>query len=93
MTEYKFTVPNGTYDVRLRFAEFSSSAIGARAMAITFENVPYTVDIAASAPGMNVAYDRVFTGVSVTDGLLNIGFARAAGASADPVVSGIEVKN
>ena len=26
MTVYKFTVPNGTYQVRLRFAEFSAAA-------------------------------------------------------------------
>ncbi len=53
MTEYKFTVPNGTYQVRLRFAEFSTTTVGARAMKITLEGVTVdnALDVVALAAG------------------------------------------
>ena len=93
MTAYKFTVANGTYQVRLRFAEFSVTTVGARAMTITIEGstVESALDIYATA-GKAVALDRTYT-VNVTDGLLEVGFARATGATQDPIISAIEVKN
>ena len=92
MTAYKFTVPNGTYNVRLRFAEFSA-ATGARAMKITMEGsiVENALDVRALV-GLAYALDRTYT-VTVSDGLLEVGFAKATGATLDPVISAIEVKN
>jgi hypothetical protein len=41
--------------------------------------------------GKATAYDKTYT-LTVTDGLLNIAFARGTGARKDPAVSAIEVK-
>ena len=92
MTGYNFTVPNGTYQVRLRFAEFSTTTVGARAMKITMEGVDDTLDVVALAPGKAAAFDKTYPVVSVIDGVLNIGFARGTGASLDPMISAIEVR-
>ena len=93
MTEYKFTVPDGTYQVRLRFAEFSTTTVGARAMKITIEGavVENALDVVKDAPGKAVAFNTRTYQVTVTDGVLNIGFARGTGASLDPMISAIEV--
>jgi len=91
MSEYKFTVPNGGFQVRLRFAEFAATAPGQRVMQITLEGllVESALDLYAVA-GAATALDRTYT-VIVSDGILNIGFAQAGGTLA-PVVSAIEVQ-
>lgn len=91
MTEFKFTVPNGSFQVRLRFAEFTATAAGQRLMQITLEGTPVesALDLYAVA-GSATALDRTYTTV-VSDGILNIGFAQAGGTLA-PVVSAIEVQ-
>ena len=89
--EYKFTVPNGTYRVTLKFAEFSATTAAARAMTITMEGTVVESSLSVfGLVGKAVALDRTYT-VSVTDGLLNIAFAKAAGASSTPDVSAIQV--
>ena len=82
-----------TYQVRLRFAELATTTAGARTMKITIEGtvVEEALDVVTLAPGKAVAFDWTYP-VSVTDGVLNIGFARGAGASLDPVISAIEVR-
>ncbi len=90
--EYRFTVPNGTYDVLLKFAEFVARSAGERPMKITIEGA-----VAESAlsvfgqAGSAAALDRTYT-ATVSDGLLNIGFERASGATRDPAISAIEVR-
>jgi hypothetical protein len=49
------------------------------------------VDVVKDAPGKAAAFDKTYL-VTVTDGILNIGFARGTGASLDPMISAIEVK-
>ena len=85
MTEYKFTVPNGTYQVQLHFAEFSTTTVGARAMKITLEGQPVesALDVVKDAPGKAVAFKKPYP-VTVTDGVLNIGFAPRHGRQPGP---------
>ena len=89
LTEYKFTVPNGQYNVQLRFAEFAATAAGKRVMKITLEGgvVENALDVYAQA-GKATALNRSYT-VTVSDGVLNIGFVKVTG---NPMVSAIEVK-
>ncbi len=51
-------------------------------MKITMEGavVENALDVVVLAPGKAVAFDRTYP-VTVTDGILNIGFARATGAT------------
>lgn len=89
--EYRFSVPNGTYLVTLRFAEFQANAASDRIMRITIEGA--IVENALSiygAAGRYVALDRNYT-VTVNDGLLNIVFAQNGGAIA-PIISAIRVQ-
>jgi hypothetical protein len=91
--EYKFTVPNATYEVTLRWAEFATSASGtSRMMKITMENTVVESGLSVYAMvGPATALDLVYT-VPVTDGVLNIAFARNSSASTDPAVSAIRVR-
>ena len=90
--EYRFTVPNGPYLVTLKFAEFATDKPTDRPMKITMEGVE--VEGALSVVGVvgkATALDREYT-VNVSDGVLNIAFARAAGAGKNPAISAIAVK-
>jgi thermitase len=89
--EYRFTVPNGTYEVTLRFAEFVVTTATARNMTVSFEGVPADTFSVYGVVGLDTALDKVYT-VSVTDGILNVGFARGPGAGKDPDVSAIKVR-
>ncbi len=75
MTAYKFTVPNGTYDVELKFAEIYYSSADQRLFDVRMEGslVFNNVDVYALAGGKNAAYDVVITTI-VNDGVLNINF-------------------
>jgi len=90
LSEYRFTVPNGAYTVRLRFAELAATAAGQRVMQVSFEGavVESALDVYAAA-GSARALERTYT-VTVTDGVLNIGFAKNGG-SLPPMVSAIAV--
>lgn len=93
MDEYKFTVPNGSYEVTLKFAEFVAADADDRVMRITIEGtiVESAFSIFAAAPGTYRALDRVYT-VAVTDGILNIMFAKAS-AGKEPAVSAVRVRS
>jgi thermitase len=91
--EYKFTAPNGNYEVRLKFAEFSTTSTSARAMVIKVEGIVVEGGLSIYAvAGRYNAYDTVYT-TAVTDGVLNIAFARAGGATLDPAVSAVQVRS
>ncbi len=91
MTAYNFTVPNNTYEVQLRFAELSATKTGVRVMRITIEGavVAASLDVYKEA-GKATAYDKTYL-VTVSDGLLNIEFAKVSGTLA-PMVAAIEVR-
>ncbi len=91
MSAYRFTVPNGSYQVTLRFAEFATSKAGDRVMRIAMEgaDVELALDV-AKAVGKAVALDRTYT-VTVSDGVLDITFIKVGGRYA-PMVSAIEVR-
>ena len=89
--EYRFTVPNGAYNVILRFAEFETTRASDRLMQITIEGV--TVEPALSIYGLvgrATALDRVYA-VTVNDGALNISFVRNGGRK-NPAVAAIEIR-
>ena len=87
--EYRFDLPNATYQVLLRFAEIrpGSASVGARVFNVSMEGVPVLTgfDIFATA-GANAALDRTFD-VAVTDGTLNVAFARMRGNAAVNAIS------
>ncbi|MGC8786912.1 MAG: S8 family serine peptidase [Anaerolineae bacterium] len=89
--EYRFAVPNGTYKVTLRFAEFEVSKANDRVMRITIEGVVVEGRLSIySLVGRYTALDRQYQ-VTVSDGVLNIAFAKDGGKK-NPVVSAIEVR-
>ena len=88
---YRFTVPNGRYEVRFKFAEPVATAAGQRRFSVKIEGatVLSNYDIFAAAGGKNTAApDKVFT-VNVSDGQLAIDFVAGVGR---PLVSAIQVK-
>ncbi|WP_423225167.1 S8 family serine peptidase [Candidatus Amarolinea aalborgensis] len=89
--EYRFTVPNGNYEVTLKFAEFETTKSTARITKITLETT--IVENALSVYGQvgkAVALDKVYT-VAVSDGVLNIAFAKNGG-TLNPMVSAVQVR-
>jgi len=74
---YRFSVPNGTYTVTLRFSEVAYDKKGRRVFGVTIqgENVIDRLDIFDKV-GKNTALDFTFTDVSVTNGVVEIGFVR-----------------
>jgi uncharacterized protein YaiE (UPF0345 family) len=87
---YAIPVPNGTYTLRLHFAEIFWTNPNQRVFTVNIEGGKATIpsfDIVAAAGGANTAIsvDRTFT---VTDGTLN--FNMVAGVE-NPKLSGIEV--
>lgn len=87
---YSFNLPNGSYTVRLHFAEIytGTSAVGARVFDVSIENqlVLDNFDIFALV-GANAALVRSFP-VSVGDGQLNIDLAHV---TENPKIAAIEV--
>ncbi|MBK9092960.1 MAG: hypothetical protein IPM84_09305 [Anaerolineae bacterium] len=84
-------MPNGAYNVILRFAEFEATRASDRLMQITIEGV--TVESALSIYGLvgrATALDRVYA-VTVNDGALNISFVRNGGRK-NPAVAAIEIR-
>ena len=90
--EYRFTLPNGAYQVTLRLAEFSATAANTRVFKVTIEGVDVetALDVYKLAGKAN-ALDKTYA-VNVSDGILNIVLAKNGGkAGYNPVVSGIAV--
>ncbi|MFN7939524.1 MAG: malectin domain-containing carbohydrate-binding protein [Bryobacteraceae bacterium] len=70
---YRFQVPNGTYSVKLKFAEIYHRAAGKRVMNVRLNGtqVETNLDVFAASGGFARAIDRVHT-VNVTNGVLEI---------------------
>ena len=79
--DYRFDLPNGNYQVRLRFAEIYPSAfgVGRRVFNVSIQGtlVLSNFDVYALV-GANTALDKTFT-VSVATGSLDINFAALVG--------------
>jgi hypothetical protein len=89
MSRYRFTAPDGRYNVVLRFAEtYQYTAVGFRVFNVTIEDVQVLTkfDILATA-GRYRAVDRSFTAV-VNDGVLDITFLSVVGP---PSINAIEI--
>ena len=76
--EYRFTVPNGTYQVRLKFAEFDVSKVGDRKMTIRLRAQPSRPRWTSTPWQENTALDRTYQ-ITVSDGILNIAFIKNGG--------------
>jgi hypothetical protein len=87
---YNFTVPNGNYNVLLKFAEIYWSQVGQRMFNVSINGtqVLTNFDIVAAAGGSLKAIDKTFP-VTVTNGTINIQFT--SGAADLPKVSSIEI--
>ncbi|MEU8035526.1 S8 family serine peptidase [Streptosporangium sp. NPDC049078] len=89
MLEYRFDqVPNGTYTVELGFADTRNTAPGKRVFDVIVEGelaIP-ALDLALES-GTYTAVTRQYT-VKVTDGQLNLRFAKRIG---DPIVNAIRI--
>jgi LmbE family N-acetylglucosaminyl deacetylase/chitodextrinase len=87
---YSLAVPNGTYEVRLHFAEnyTGAMAVGARVFDVNIEGVRVfeNIDVFATA-GARTALVRSAT-TTVSDGRLDIDFLHQ---SEDPLVNAIEI--
>jgi hypothetical protein len=81
MSGYQFHVPNGEYEVTLRFAEVYCAYAGCRIFSVSVEGeiVLRDFDLFAAA-GRNAAHDRTVR-TTINDGLLNIGFSARIGAA------------
>jgi hypothetical protein len=75
MSSYKFTVPNGVYQVELDFAEIYCTAPNCRVFSVTIQGstVLSNLDLFAVA-GKNTAYIRTYA-ATVSNGVLTIGFS------------------
>ena len=90
MTAYRFTVPDGTYQVDLAFAELLFNKAGSRLFNVSIEGSPVltNLDVYAAAGGRYTALDRTFL-VEVADGVLEISFSSQRGDS--PIINAILV--
>lgn len=86
---YALPVTNGMYDIKLKFADFVSTAAGQRRFNVKMEGVDKVtgLDLYQSV-GLDRAHDVTISGINVTDGTLNIDFIGVAG---NACVSGIVV--
>ena len=88
---YAIPVPNGTYGVRLHFAEIFWQQPGKRIINVNVENSQGALsnyDIYVQAGGAYAAVVEQFNNIVVSDGMMNISFA---GVVDNAKVSGIEV--
>lgn len=88
---YSIPLPNGTYGVRLHFAETWSgaTACGQRVFDVNVENVwLYNLDIFCESGGRQIALIKTFGGVKINDGFLDIAFTQNI---QNPKLDGIEI--
>lgn len=80
---YKFTVPNGRYDVQLIFVEDAQTDYDSRKFTVSIngEQVLTDFEILPAASGPNRAAMREFKGVSVDGGILDIAFVSGTKAA------------
>lgn len=89
--DYSIPVPNGTYTVKLHFAEFSQRLLWKRYFNVYIEKnqgVLKNYEIAGKAGGVNKAIVETFANIKVEDGRLNLEFDRGTD---DAVLGGIEI--
>jgi hypothetical protein len=92
---FTYTIPNltanGTYTVRLHFAELAFSTVGARVfnVAINGTTVLSNFDIFATAGAANKALVEQFTATASATGTITISYIQ--GTANDPKSSGIEI--
>ncbi len=88
MTEYKFNVPNGHYEITLLFAELYWNAPGKRVFSVSIEGVTRLANFDIfGAVGKWNAISKTYL-ATVTDGQLNLAFSAAVD---HPKVAAIEV--
>jgi hypothetical protein len=89
ISSYRFSVPNGRYTVRLRFAEtYAYVNAGARVFTVLIEGAEALTGLdLARTPGRWIASDYLHT-TEVSDGILTIDFKTLVGP---PIISAIEV--
>jgi hypothetical protein len=90
MTAFSHPVPNGTYTVKLHFAETSGAigAVGERIFSVNVEGIQINdLDVWAKAGAKEKAYVHPVD-VEVTDGKLDISFAAK---TQNPEINGIEI--
>jgi hypothetical protein len=87
--QYAFTVPNGFYDVRLKFAEIWYPSTGQRVFHVNVngQTVDPSFDIVSAAGGAFRAVDRVFR-IRVTSGSIVI---QLVSVISNPKISAIEI--
>jgi predicted esterase len=86
---YKFTVPNGSYVVKLRF--YDSGTVGQRVFNYVVEDQPPITGFDIAAVARNTLVDRTYN-VVVADGELNIGFSGNSPTGATPKINAIVVR-
>ncbi|MCL5667137.1 MAG: DUF2341 domain-containing protein [Patescibacteria group bacterium] len=86
---YNFNVPNGAYQVKLKFAETYWAGAGNRLFNVSLNNsqILTSFDIFAQAGGINKALDKTFT-VNVIDGKISLQFTTM---SDNAMVNAIEI--
>jgi hypothetical protein len=86
---YQFAVPNGTYTVKLRFAEIWYTSAGQRVFNVKINGttVQPNLDVFAAAGGADRAYD-LSCPVTVSGGQVTISLTAVAG---NPKISAIEI--
>ena len=91
---YTLSVPNGPYDVTLKFAENYSGVTGPgqRQFNVTINGIEVLTnfDVYAAAGGKGIAVDRTFP-TTATNGLVTVQFS--PGAINDPMVDAVEVQS
>jgi enterochelin esterase-like enzyme len=92
MSDYEFGLPNGTYTVRLHFAECFTGIYGegdrVYSFAVQGQEPEEDFDIFKEAGGSYKAIQREYKGVAVTDGKLRITFTPKI---ENPAINGIEI--
>ena len=88
---YAFAVPDGSYNVTLKFAELTRFAAGLRQFNASINSVPVlsNFDIYAQAGGADKAIDKTFP-VTVSSGWITIQFT--SGAADLPLVNAIDIE-
>lgn len=91
---YKFDVPNGTYKVKLYFADPTSTAANVRKFNVKINNADMlsNYDIFADAGGRDIGIEKVFPGISVTGGQVDIQFISIPGQDPNAMVNAIVVQ-
>jgi hypothetical protein len=89
---YQFTVPNGTYNIALKFAEFYWTGVGKRIFNVAINGTPVLTnfDIIAAVGAPYTAIDKTFATVTST-GTVTIQFT--SGSADLPKISAIEISS